>query len=71
MQAIGTLPGKKISNVIRGSRRESVFSSLYGIVNLQSLREIALEKFKVVFPTEENYYKTVSSWDQTRVWLYE
>jgi len=64
MQAIGTLPGKKISNVIRGSRRESVFSSLYGIVNLQSLREIALEKFKVVFPTEENYYKTVSSWDQ-------
>lgn len=75
MQTIGELPTSVtksvISNTINFRRHQSVYSSLYGSVNLQSLKEIAKDKFFVVVPTEANYYKTVSSWDVKPVYKYE
>lgn len=64
MRTIGTLPGSAIKNVLNKRRHQSVYASLYGKLGLQRLKEIAQEKFYVVVPTETNYYKTVSSWDQ-------
>jgi len=71
LKLVGTLPGSEITNKRSYSRRTSKFASLYGKVALQGLLDICGDKFQVVHPTQTNYYKTVSSWDQKPSYSYE
>lgn len=72
MPILGHVPGTKlIKNKIRSTRNESQYTKLYGTILRDKLKDIAADHFYVVNTTNENYYKTVKSWDEKPAYTYE
>ena len=72
MPILGSVPGTKtIKNRIRNTRNESQFTKLYGNIVRDQLKKLASDTFYVVNTTNDNYYKTVKSWDDKPDYSYK